>query len=88
MSRPLTFLFLEPFFGGSHRDFAEGLIAHTSHAIELMTLPARFWKWRMRGAALYLFSRIKNPEDFDGILMSGLMSLADLAARFPAGSAR
>ena len=48
------FLLLEPFFGGSHREFAEGLIEHSRHAIELRTLPARFWKWRLRGAALYL----------------------------------
>lgn len=80
MTRPLRFLFLEPFFGGSHRDFAEGLIANTRHDIELMTLPDRFWKWRMRGAALYLVSKISDPSGFDGILLSGLMSLADLMA--------
>lgn len=80
MAQPLRFLFLEPFFGGSHRDFAEGLIANTRHDIELMTLPDRFWKWRMRGAALYLVSKIKDPAGFDGILLSGLMSLADLKA--------
>lgn len=80
MAQPLRFLFLEPFFGGSHRDFAEGLIANTRHDIELMTLPDRFWKWRMRGAALYLVSKISDPAGFDGVLLSGLMSLADLKA--------
>lgn len=76
----LRFLFLEPFFGGSHRDFAKGLIAHSRHDIELITLPDRFWKWRMRGAALYLLPRIGDPQRFDGILLSSLMSLADLKA--------
>jgi hypothetical protein len=51
----MKFLFLEPFYGGSHRDFADGWIKHSRHRFDLFTLPARFWKWRMRGAALYLF---------------------------------
>ena len=55
MPRPLTFLFLEPFFGGSHRDFAEGLIAHTSHKIELMTLP---------GALLEMADARRRPLPF------------------------
>jgi hypothetical protein len=54
---PLTFLFLEPFFGGSHREFARGLVAHSRHQIDLLPLPARFWKLRMRGAALYFIKK-------------------------------
>jgi hypothetical protein len=41
----LRFLFLEPFFGGSHKDFAQGLVSHSRHKIDSVTLPARFWKW-------------------------------------------
>ena len=78
--RPLRFLFLEPFFGGSHRDFAKGLIAHSRHQIDLVTLPARFWKWRMRGAALYFCQQIKNLDKYDGLIISDLMSLADFKA--------
>jgi glycosyltransferase involved in cell wall biosynthesis len=77
---PLRFLFLEPFFGGSHRDFAKGLITHSRHEIDLMTLPARFWKWRMRGAALYFYQQIKNLDKYDGLIISDLMSLADFKA--------
>jgi glycosyltransferase involved in cell wall biosynthesis len=80
MTQPLHFLFLEPFFGGSHRDVAEGIVSHSRHRIELVTLPDRFWKWRMRGAALYLYSKIEHPGNYDGILLSSLMSLADLKA--------
>ena len=47
----LNILFLEPFYGGSHREFADGLVQHSRQRIELHTLPARFWRWRMRGAA-------------------------------------
>lgn len=34
MKRKLRFLFLEPFFGGSHGDFAQGLTEHSRHDIE------------------------------------------------------
>jgi glycosyltransferase involved in cell wall biosynthesis len=83
MARRLRFLFLEPFYGGSHRDFADGLIAHSRHRIDLMTLPDRFWKWRMRGAALYFLPRIKDPGAYDGLIVSSLMSLTDLKALWP-----
>lgn len=73
----MKFLFLEAFFGGSHKDFAEGLAAHSRHGIDLVTMPARFWKWRMRGAALYFFKNISSIHDYDGIIASDLMSLAD-----------
>ena len=77
---PLRFLFLEPFYGGSHKDVADGLKTHSRHAIDLITLPDRFWKWRMRGAALYLAERVAHPERYDGLIVSSLMNLADLKA--------
>ena len=76
----LKFLFLEPFFGGSHREFARGLVSHSQHHIDLLTLPARFWKWRMRGAALYFIKKIPSLKSYDGLLTTGLMSLSDFKA--------
>ncbi|MEE9119843.1 MAG: DUF3524 domain-containing protein [Syntrophobacteria bacterium] len=76
----MKFLFLEPFYGGSHRDFADGWVKHSRHRFDLFTLPARFWKWRMRGAALYLAKKVKNAAEYDGLITSSLMSLSDLKA--------
>jgi glycosyltransferase involved in cell wall biosynthesis len=45
---------LEPYFGGSHKAFLEGLAERSSHDFSLLTLPGRNWKWRMHGAALTL----------------------------------
>ena len=73
-------LFLEPFYGGSHRDFADGLVSESSHKIDLVTLPARFWKWRMRGAALYFYKKVKSFSGYDAVIVTDLMSLADLKA--------
>jgi len=80
----LKFLFLEPFFGGSHQDFAEGLISHTSHHIEILTMPARFWKWRMRGAAFYFANKVASLDGYDGLIVTDLMSLSDFKALYPA----
>ncbi len=74
----MKFLFIEPFYGGSHRDFADGWIEHSRHQIDLVTLPARFWKWRMRGAALYFAEKVLNPSEYNGLISSNLMSLCDL----------
>ncbi len=76
----LNILFLEPFYGGSHRDFTDGLIRHSRHHYTLQTLPDRFWKWRMRGAALHFSRAVTDWEEYDLILMSDLMSASDLKA--------
>ena len=76
----LNILFLESFYGGSHREFADGLVQHSRHRIELHTLPARFWRWRMRGAALHFAGAGARPAEFDLLLVTDLMSVADLKA--------
>src|SRR5262245_27554236 len=73
-------LFLNPFHGGSHRAFAEGWARHTRHELTLVTMPARFWKWRMRGAALHFARKVADPGAFDALVVTDLMSLSDLRA--------
>jgi glycosyltransferase involved in cell wall biosynthesis len=80
VKKKLKFLFLEPFYGGSHREFARGLISHSRHSIELVALPARFWKWRMRGAALYFVKKISSLESYNALITTDLMSLSDFKA--------
>ena len=76
----MKFLFIEPFFGGSHGAFARGWQAHSRHDIVLMTLPDRFWKWRMRGAALQFLSQKVPWTRYDGIIATDMINLADLVA--------
>jgi hypothetical protein len=70
-------LFLEPFYSGSHKDFADGLCWHSRHRIDLLTMPGRFWKWRMRGAALHFAAQISEPCAYDAMICSAIMSLSD-----------
>jgi glycosyltransferase involved in cell wall biosynthesis len=76
----LRFLFLESFYGGSHKEFADGLVTHSQHRIDLLTLPARFWKWRMRGAALHFLMKAPPLEDYDGLITTDLMGFSDFKA--------
>lgn len=47
-------LALEPWYGGSHRNFLDGFTEHSRHEFETVTMAARFWKWRMQGGAVSL----------------------------------
>jgi len=72
-------LFLEPYDGGSHRAFREGLARHSRHEVTSLTLPARFWKWRMRGAAPWFADRIAaEGAAADLIVATDFLNTADL----------
>jgi glycosyltransferase involved in cell wall biosynthesis len=47
-------LALEPWHGGSHRQFLDGLVRHSRHEWQTVTMTARYWKWRMQGGAVTL----------------------------------
>lgn len=80
----MRILFIEPYFGGSHRAFAEGLKTHSYHDIDLITLPDSNWDWRMRGAALYFAKKIEALSHegitYDGVIISSMIRLSDLKA--------
>ncbi len=82
----MKILFLEPFFGGSHKYFALGLKKYSRHTIDLLTLPGRFWKWRMRGAALEFLKQAENLDSYDLVLAGNLMDLAQWKALTPGKS--
>ena len=78
--RRVRILFLEPFYGGSHREFADGLREHSRHRIDLVSLPARLWKWRLRAAGLTLAQRVPQPQRYDLVVAAGLLDLAQVRA--------
>jgi glycosyltransferase involved in cell wall biosynthesis len=80
----MRWLFLEPYYDGSHRHLADGLVERLEHTPALWTLPARKWKWRMRGASLAFAQRFtdQNPS-FDGILVSSMCNAAELRSLLP-----
>jgi glycosyltransferase involved in cell wall biosynthesis len=75
----LKILVLEPYLGGSHRLFLQGLQRHLPFDYDLLTLPARKWKWRMRLAAPYFAEQINTldtDKKYDRILCSSFVDVA------------
>ena len=75
-----TILFLEPYDTGSHRAFRLGLTAHSRHRLTSLTLPGRFWKWRMRSAAAWFADQINGQDhrQYDLLVTTGMLNAADL----------
>jgi glycosyltransferase involved in cell wall biosynthesis len=73
-------LLVEPFHGGSHGAWAEGLAAHSRHDVVVVSHPGSFWRWRMRGGALTLAAAAGEAVDEHGppdvVLVSGMVDLA------------
>jgi hypothetical protein len=69
-------LFVEPFYTGSHRAFADGLAEHCSHDVVLLTLPGGEWRKRMRRGAIELASQFAAvPGPFDAVIATDMLDL-------------
>ena len=69
-------LFVEPFYGGSHRAFLDGLVRHSCHEIETLTLPEGEWRRRMRRGAQELAEPARSlPCEFDFLVVSDMLDL-------------
>jgi glycosyltransferase involved in cell wall biosynthesis len=72
----LNIWLVEPYYTGSHRAWADGYQALSGHDVRLLTLPGRFWKWRMQGGAVTLAHQaaaLDGPPDL--ILASDMLNL-------------
>lgn len=80
----LRVLVLEPYYGGSHKSFLSGL-SQLPFQFELMTFPARKWKWRMRLAAPFYARKLHEAgKQFDRILCSTFVDVAAFRGLAPA----
>lgn len=74
-------LLVEPFFSGSHKSWALQFQANSSHDIEILSLPGKFWKWRMYGGAYTLAEEyLKLDQEPDIILATDMIDLATFVA--------
>ncbi|NNF52978.1 MAG: DUF3524 domain-containing protein [Acidimicrobiales bacterium] len=65
--------------GGSHAAWASGLSRHSRHQIDVVSLPDRGWRWRLRASAPWFARQIEAlPETPDVVLVSGLTDVASL----------
>ena len=72
---------IEPFHIGSHAAWAEEYARSSRHAVELLTLKGRHWKWRMHGGAVTLARRfMASPDKPDLLLASDMLDLTTFLA--------
>jgi glycosyltransferase involved in cell wall biosynthesis len=75
-------IIIEPYYGGSHRAFINGLQTHLDLEFTLLRLPARKWKMRMQLAAPWagdkIISLVNTGSRYDGILCSTFIDVAVL----------
>ena len=69
-NKKLHVILVEPFFTGSHKQWAESYQQYSQHNIDIISLKGRYWKWRMHGGALTL-AKLFN----DYVLNKGLPDL-------------
>ncbi len=74
---------VEPYYGGSHRAWADGYAASSVHDVGVISHEARFWKWRMQGSFLTLAAQLESDIAARGmpdvILASSMMDVAAFA---------
>lgn len=80
-SQQLKILLVSPYHGGSHAAWADGFRRYSKHEVTLVSLPARFWKWRMHGGAVTLSREVlKTRPDVDLILATDMLDLTTFLA--------
>lgn len=69
-------LVAEPFYGGSHKAFLDGLVRHSRHEFELLTLPDGEWRRRMRRGAQELApAAMAATGTFDLLIVTDMLDL-------------
>ncbi len=75
----MKILLLESFYGVSHKQWADGFIANSSHQVDLLYMPGRHWKWRMEHSAIHFANEIIAIEQqYDLILSTSFTNIASL----------
>ena len=72
-TKKLNIVVLEPFFSGSHQQWAEGLKLHSTHHIDIFSLPGRHWKWRMHGGAVSLAKQFNELDRVPDVILGTSM---------------
>lgn len=82
MTRRRSVLVAEPWLAGSHRAWAEGLQANSTHEVSIVGLPGVLWRWRLLAGAVPLARLVSDHLERAGppdvVMVSGLVDVASL----------
>lgn len=77
-------LALNAFHAGSHAAFLDGWRRHSRHDLDVITLPGRHWKWRLRHGALTFADgtamRVDRGDRWDAVWCTDMLDLATFRA--------
>jgi glycosyltransferase involved in cell wall biosynthesis len=77
----MKILLVSTYHGGSHQAWADGYRQFSTQSVIQLTLPARFWKWRMHGGAVTLARRfLESDPSPDLILTTDMLDLTTFLA--------
>jgi glycosyltransferase involved in cell wall biosynthesis len=74
----MRILIISAYHGGSHKSWATGYRQYSAHDVQLLTLPARFWKWRMHGGAITLARRFRDRIARSQMAIPDLLLFTDM----------
>ena len=73
----MNILLVEPYYTGSHKQWADGYKKNSSHNVKILSLKGQFWKWRMHGGAITLARMFNDLEwDPDLIFVTDMLDLS------------
>ena len=77
----MKILLVEPYYTGSHKQWAEGYQKYSRHQIKILSMKGQFWKWRMHGGAVTIARRFKDMKwQPDLILATDMLDLSTFLA--------
>lgn len=77
----MNLLIISPYHGGSHAAWHRGYAKNSRFETTLLSLPDRFWKWRMHGGAVTLARRFMSQlQAPDALLATDMLDLSTFAA--------
>jgi glycosyltransferase involved in cell wall biosynthesis len=66
----MEILLLEPFFTGSHAQWANGYARHSGNIVRTLSLSGAHWKWRMHGGAVTLARKFLEVHHSPDLLLA------------------
>ncbi|MDX1521413.1 MAG: DUF3524 domain-containing protein, partial [Anaerolineae bacterium] len=77
----MKILLIEPYYTGSHAAWTDGYAKYSQHQVDILSLPGRFWKWRMHGGAVTLARKfLASTLRPDLILATDMLDLTTFLA--------
>ena len=66
----MKILIIEPYYTGSHKQWADGFKKYSKHTVKILSLKGQFWKWRMHGGAVSLAQNFHEMDWCPDIILA------------------